>query len=49
MRSLFFLAVLLGVFLSLAAVYSFWVAFGTMHLAGLLIFTVMGFTLRPDH
>ena len=49
MRSLFFLVTLLGVFLSLVAVYSFWVAFGAMHLAGLLICTVMGFTLRPDN
>ena len=49
MRYFLFLVSLLVVFLSLAVVYSFWVAFGTMHLAGLLIVTVMGFTLRPDH
>lgn len=46
MRGYICLAVLLGVFAFLAVRYSFWVAFGTLYFAGMLVVIGIAFTAR---
>jgi len=46
MRSFIFLSVLLGAFVFLTVHYSFWVAFGLIYFAGMLIVTVLSFAIR---
>lgn len=49
MRSLFSLAVIMSSFVLLAVHYSFWIAFGTLHLGAMLMLSVLAFTVRTDN
>ncbi len=46
MRLLIFLASVLGLFVYLTVQYSFWVAFGTIELCGMLATAVIAFAVR---